>query len=364
VALVLAAGARPEEPKAEKERPRVQLALLLDTSGSMSGLIEQAKAQLWKIVNEFISAKRGGQRPLMQVALYHYGTPSLGAQTGFIKQLCPLTDDLDKVSAELFKLTSHGGDEYCGQVIQTATRELNWSARNQDYKAIFIAGNETFAQGQVDFRQACRDAIARGIIVNTIHCAGAEDTYWEEAAKLADGRYMHIDQNQTVAQIAAPQDVEIARLAQSLNDTYIAFGAKGKEGRANQLAQDANAASQGVSSAGERIKTKASANYANPHWEMVDAVQIADLKLEDVKEEDLPEEMRKMTLDQRKAFVEGKKQEREKIQAQIQTLSAERDKFVTEARAKQAAEQKDTLGEQVRAAVREQAEAKAFTFEK
>ena len=74
--------------------------------------------------------------------------------------------------------------------------------------------------------------------------------------------------------------------------------------------------------------------------------------------------MRKMTLDERKAFVEKKRQEREKVQTQIQALSAERDKFVTEARAKLAAEQKDTLGEQVRAAVRSQAEAKAFTFEK
>src|SRR5438309_1717807 len=63
-----------------KQKPVVQIALLLDTSGSMDGLIEQAKTQLWKVVNEFAKAERGGVRPEIQVALYHYGTPSLGAE--------------------------------------------------------------------------------------------------------------------------------------------------------------------------------------------------------------------------------------------------------------------------------------------
>jgi hypothetical protein len=362
VAAVLAGEVRAEEPK-KPERPLVQLALLLDTSGSMGGLIEQAKAQLWKIVNEFIAAKRGGQRPILQVALYHYGSPSLGAGNGYIRQLCPLTDDLDKVSAELFKLRSSGGDEYCGWVIQTATNELNWSARNEDYKAIFIAGNETFAQGKVDYREACKAAVAKGIIVNTIHCDGAADTLWADAARLADGRFMHISQNQTVAQIAAPQDTEIARLGEQLNTTYVAFGAKGAEGLANQKAQDTNAAAAGASTSAGRIQAKGSHNYRNPNWEMVDAVDIADLKIEDIKDEELPEEMRKMNMDERKAFIQAKRDERQKLQSQIQTLSAERDKFIAEARKKEAAGQQDTLGEQVRGAVREQAAKRQFTFE-
>src|SRR5262245_58669484 len=87
-----------------QNKPIVQIAILLDTNNSMDGLIGQAKTQLWKIVNEFATARRDGVRPEIQVALYHYGTPSLGVETGYIKQLVPLTTDLDKVSDELFKL--------------------------------------------------------------------------------------------------------------------------------------------------------------------------------------------------------------------------------------------------------------------
>ena len=147
------------------EPPRVQIALLLDTSGSMSGLIDQAKTELWSIVNEFALAERGGVRPTVEVALYQYGTPSLGAEGGYIKQLVPLTQNLDLVSEELFALTTSGGDEYCGWVIQRAFDELEWSPESNDYKAIFIAGNEGFAQGSVDYRKSIKSAISQEVVI-------------------------------------------------------------------------------------------------------------------------------------------------------------------------------------------------------
>ena len=91
------------------DQPVIQMAILLDTSGSMSGLIQQAKIALWKIVNEFITARQDGQRPMLSVALYEYGNSRLEAEGGWIRQILPLTDDLDRVSQELFALTTNGG---------------------------------------------------------------------------------------------------------------------------------------------------------------------------------------------------------------------------------------------------------------
>ena len=122
--------------------PLIQMAVLLDTSGSMSGLIEQAKTQLWTIVNEFALAKRDGQVPMLQVGLYEYGKSSIPAKEGYIRMILPLTTDLDKVSEELFALKTNGGDEYCGKVIKSATESLAWSKSNDDMKMIVIAGNE------------------------------------------------------------------------------------------------------------------------------------------------------------------------------------------------------------------------------
>src|SRR5688572_6682332 len=194
-------AAAPAPPAKAEEAPVVQIAILLDTSGSMQGLIEQAKGQLWKIVNEFISAKQNGRRPNLEVALYEYGKSSLSAASGWIRQIVPLTNDLDRISEELFKLTTNGGEEYCGWVIQDAVGHLGWSKSPDAFKAIFIAGNEPFTQGPVDYAKSCKAAIEKGIIVNTIHC-GADgvgvQTRWRDGALLAEGKYMVIDHNQAV----------------------------------------------------------------------------------------------------------------------------------------------------------------------
>src|SRR5689334_25304780 len=107
-------AAEPAPPAKADQAPVVQIAILLDTSGSMEGLLEQAKGQLWRIVNEFINAKQDGQRPDLEVALYEYGKSSLPSASGWIRRIVPLTNDLDKISEELFQLKTNGGDEYCG----------------------------------------------------------------------------------------------------------------------------------------------------------------------------------------------------------------------------------------------------------
>src|SRR5215471_803304 len=244
LALAGAALARDEikpEPPTPPKKPLVQIAVLLDTSGSMEGLIEQAKGQLWKIVNEFLKAKQDGQTPEVQVALYEYGKSSLSAQSGWIRQIQPLTTDLDKVSEALFALKTNGGDEYCGWVIKDAVANLSWSADPKVYRAILIAGNEPFTQGPVPYAESCKAAIAKGIIVNTIHCGSEAEGIagkWQDGALLADGKYMVIDHNRAVVHIEAPQDKEIAKLSAELNRTYLAYGADGRRASARQAAQD------------------------------------------------------------------------------------------------------------------------------
>jgi len=101
----------------------ILMALLLDTSNSMGGLIDQAKSQLWKIVNEVAAAKSGdGKQPNIKIALYEYGNDGLSSNEGYIRQVSALSEDLDVMSEKLFSLSTNGGNEFCGQVIKTALR--------------------------------------------------------------------------------------------------------------------------------------------------------------------------------------------------------------------------------------------------
>jgi len=348
-----------------KQKPLVQIALLLDTSNSMDGLIDQAKTQLWKIVNEFSKAHRDGQHPEIQVALYQYGTPTLGVETGYTKQLLPLTEDLDKVSDELFKLKTNGGDEFCGTVIEKAATNLEWSGRKDAYKAIFIAGNEPFTQGSVDYRGACKEAISKGIIVNTIFCGNEHEGIngnWKDGAMLADGSFMSINQDVKIVHIDAPQDKDIAELGAKLNTTYVTYGQQGQEGAANQVMQDRNAAAGGRGASVDRSITKGSANYTNGGWDLVDAVNGNKVKLDEVKDADLPEEMRKLDAKGREAYIAQKNAERAEMQKKIQELSAQREKFLAE-KQKEGAGQ-STFDQAVIETIHTQAAKEGLSFEK
>lgn len=369
LAFTCAAVAKDEikpAPPAPAKKPLVQLAVLLDTSGSMQGLIDQARGQLWKIVNEFLKAKQDGQTPEVQVALYEYGKSSLPAQSGWIRQIQPLTTDLDKISEDLFALKTDGGEEYCGWVIKDAVADLAWSDDPKVYRAIIIAGNEPFTQGPVNYAESCKAAIAKGIIVNTIHCGPEAEgiaTKWQDGALLADGKYMVIDQNRAVVHIEAPQDMELAKLGSELNQTYLAFGASGRAAAERQSLQDRNAMALAPASGAvvQRAVTKASANYQNASWDLVDAAKDTSFKLEEVKPADLPAEMQKMTEAERKEFIEKKARDRAELQAKIQTLNAEREKYVAAQMKQNAAT--NTLDVVVTTAVREQAAKRSFKFE-
>lgn len=350
---------------AKKKDPVVQLAILLDTSGSMSGLIEQAKMQLWKIVNEMATAKRGNRSPLLEVALYEYGKSSIPASKGYIKMLVPLTSDLDRISEELFKLKTNGGSEFCGMVIDKAVKELTWNKSNREYKVIFIAGNEPFTQGSVDYRESCKSAITRGIIVNTIFCGSFQtgvNTNWKNGADVADGSYMNIDHNRKIVHINAPQDKEIIRLGKELNKTYISFGKAGKKMKARQEAQDMNAGSMSPSVMVERSAVKASKQYRNTSWDLVDADKEGTVKVEEIEEEELPAEMKKMSVDEKKDYIKKKSRERSEIQKKIQALKKGREKFVKDKRVEMG--KGKTLDDAIIEALKKQAEKKKYKFEK
>jgi hypothetical protein len=352
------------ETSPSQHKPVVQIAILLDTSGSMSGLIDQTRTELWSIVNEFLLAEQGGRRPEIQVALYEYGNSGLSSENGWVRQILPLTTDLDRVSEELFALKTNGGDEYCGWVIREATQKLAWSVLPEDLKVIFIAGNEPFTQGPVDYRDACKAAIGRGVIVNTIHCGSEQEGIegkWRDGALLADGRHLTIDHNRQIVHVPASQDREIEELSVRLNRTYLPFGSEGRAAQERQVAQDNNAASMSPQAGVGRALTKASAYYTNSSWDLVDAVRTNQVKLDQVEVKDLPENMQQMNAEQRGAYVTGKAEERAEIQARIRRLNAERNQFIADQTNKQTPHA-DTLGSAVKQAVREQAAKKNYTF--
>jgi hypothetical protein len=359
--------AAPAKPL-ELTSARIQLAILLDTSNSMDGLINQARTQIWKIVNTLATAKRDGKSPDLQVALYEYGKATLPKEQNHLRKILPFTDDLDRISEELFALTTNGGEEYCGAVIDAATRELDWTAGDADLKLVYVCGNEPFTQGSIDYRKACEAAVKRGIIINTIFCGNESEgirTGWKDGAQLADGSFLTIDQNRVVAEVKTPFDEDLNKLSTAVNGTYVAFGRRNEQEafRARQAAQDKNAASATPAAGAERAAFKGSAKYNNASSDLVDGVASGKVKLAEVKEDELPEELKSLKPAERPAYLEKKQAERKKIQDEIKGLSEKRNKFIADERAKQAkSDANDSLDAALIKSIKDQAAKRKYEF--
>ena len=310
-------------------KPKIQLAILLDSSNSMDGLIDQAKSQLWKIVNHLSRAHKQGQQPELEIAIYHYGNDSLPSAEGFLTQLTRFTQELDLVSENLFAIKTNGGQEYAGWVINVAVKQLEWSNFPQDFRAVFIAGNEPFDQGPVAWNESVNIAKQKDIIINTIYCGTSESkerNLWAKAADLGQGSNFNINQNQIIVKIPTPYDREINDWNQQLNNTYIPYGDDGLAGQMRQAIEDENAAIQGVGAT--RSLSKVSDYYRNTSWDLIDALTEGIVKLEDIDNSQLPEIMRTMTLAEKLVYIENQKIEREKIKQIIADLSQKRTAYI------------------------------------
>jgi hypothetical protein len=342
---------------------KIKLALLLDTSNSMDGLIDQAKAQLWTIVNELSAAKCNNEKPQIQIALYEYGNDQLAASEGYIRLVTPLTNDLDKLSQDLFGLKTNGGSEFCGQVIQTACNQLDWSTDGGDLQIIFIAGNEPFTQGSINYQVACSNAKQKNIVVNTIFCGNFQEginTSWKSGADLTLGTYASIEQNSKTVFVPSPYDDKIDQLNTQLNNTYIEYGREGKMKKEAQVTQDKNAEQYGAANKVNRAVSKSTHVYKNKSWDMVDAAEDESFDVSKVSKDDLPDAMKTMNTEQKKKYIEDKQKEREKIKVEIQELNKKRTEYIITQDKNTSSEK--MLDKTMMNSIKQQAQKKNFVF--
>ncbi len=365
LAFVTSAIAQLAPPPTEK---KVQVAILFDTSNSMDNLIDQAKARIWSIVNEISNLRYEGELPTMEFSLYEYGNDGLAATDNYLRQVLNFTTDLDNLSQKMFALKTNGGNEYCGAVIDKALTDLKWSTDQTDLKMIYIAGNEEFNQGPIEYKKSCDKAKSNAVYVNTIFCGGYDEgkrLHWFDGADCSGGDYFNIDANKEIVHIPTPYDVEIQTYNDSLNSTYYGFGVEGLRKKEMQVQEDGNAQDMAPSVAAERSVSKSKKGvYKNSSWDLVDAVEEGK-DINEIAEEQLPEEFKNKTDEEKTALIEAKKVEREKYQAKIGELAVQRENFITEEKKKRAekGEEIDDFGSSVNLSIEKRATSNGFKKE-
>jgi hypothetical protein len=343
---------------------RIEVAFVLDTTGSMSGLIEGAKREIWSIASRLAA----GQPKELRVALVGYRDRG----DAYVTQVHDLSADLDTVWARLRAFEAGGGGdgpESVNQALHEAVTQLAWSRDPAVYRVIFLVGDappHLDYQDDVPYAESVRLARARDIAVNTVQCGtwGETAAIWREIAALGAGQYAAIAQDGAFAAIETPHDAELARLGRELAATALPYGPA--EAREEVAAQVAGSVAAPAPAAAERLAylAKNAAGRLNTGArDLLDALG-AGVALDAVPERDLPEPVRAMPRAARKDFVEKKLAERRALQERVRQLAEKREAWADAERARRAGEDADAgFDAQVLGAVRAQAAAKGIVVE-
>lgn len=315
----------------------LEMVFVLDTTSSMTGLIDGAKQRIWGIVNEVMKKE---SRPRVRIGLVAYRDNG----DEYVTKITPLTEDLDKVYSDLMAYRADGGGdvpENVRKALAEGLKRTGWAKPAKNLaQIIFLVGDappQNYEQ-EPDVLITTAQAVKKNMIVNTIQCGNIDGTklIWQKVAQRGEGKYFAIAQDGGVQAISTPFDQKLAELSQTMGKTYITYGSV-----STQQANTVNISSMEMTVSNEatlgaqadRAINKAVNSFVYD-GDLVQEIENGNTKLEDVKEENLPEELKKLSAAERKKEIEKRIAERKKIRAEILELSKKRDAFIEAERKK------------------------------
>lgn len=363
-AATSATAKKKQKPDA-KARQQVEVCFVLDTTGSMSGLIAGAKAKIWSIANDLTNAEPS---PELKIGLVGYRDRG----DDYITRKFPLTDDLDAVYENLMKFQAGGGGdspESVNQGLSEAVNDIKWSAGQDALKIIFLVGDcppHMDYQDDVKYPETCKLAVKNGIIINSIQCGNNTETrvIWKEIAHLAEGSFAAIVQEGGMAAIATPVDSRIAELTREINGTVIAFGNDKQQALAKSKISLSTSASPAATAARQAYFSKNLDGKAiSGREDLISEVAAGNVDLDEVQTRDLPEKYRKLSKTELAGAVKEQQAKRDELQVEMSKLVTERNAWVKKAMEKRKAGKKDNgFDAQIRRAVKEQGAKKGIKY--
>src|SRR5205809_1297109 len=360
---VLLAGMATATEQTNEKKPRIEVCFVLDTTGSMGGLIEGAKQKIWSIANEMISAK-----PTPELNLGLVGYRDRGDE--YVVKSFRLTDDIDSIYGHLRDFKAEGGGdepESVNEALAEAIEKMPWSQDRKVLKIIFLVGDAPPHLGYADgpkYPELCRIAAKKDLIINTVQCGNIAETtpIWKEIEKLSEGSYARIAQAGGVAVIGTPLDDERARLNRKIGATLIPYGdaALQREVAAKQAFAESAPASAAADRLSYNAKTK---KGVQGRGELLDALANDEVKLESIDKKDMPAEFQKLTKEEMEARIAKTRAERDSLQREVQALARKREAYI-QAENKRLAEagKGDGFDDKVAETIHQQAERKGINY--
>jgi von Willebrand factor type A domain len=317
-------------------KPVVEVAFVLDTTGSMGPLIEGAKRKIWSIATAIVDANPDAEIRMGLVAYRDIGDE-------YVTKKFELTTDIQDLYANLLELRARGGGDWpesVNEALDVAVTKLSWTQGSEICRIMFLVGDAPphmdYAQ-DTKYPEVLRMARDRGIVVNAVQAGSARDTerVWRTIAQMGHGRYIPIPQDGGhLVVIETPYDHEIIELQDEINGTVIPYGPRRQRSDVEHKTKQAAAAPVSVATdmAGymSRNAARTSGEVITGAGDLVADLKAGRQKLDAVKDDDLPDKLRKMPAAERQAFVDKQLATRKALNERMAALVRQRDGYVRE----------------------------------
>jgi hypothetical protein len=360
-------GAIPTAPPGQ--RPVVEAVFVLDTTGSMGGLIQAAKDKVWAIASTLAAAQPA---PIVRMGLVAYRDRG----DDYVTRVIDLSTDLDQVQAELFKLQAQGGGdgpESVNQAIHEAVTRIGWSREPGVYRVVFLVGDappHLDYANDTPYTETLAEAGRRGIRVNAIQCGQQDDTraQWQRIAQLGNGGYFQVDQGGGAVAIATPYDAPLAKLSAALDDTRLYYGSAAQQDKRAGKVAEAKAAQAAAAPAvlarrAEFVASPGGAASVLGDQDLVEAVTKGRVDLDRLPAAELPKPLAKLDAPERARVVKEAAAKREDLRVQMQDLAAKRAAYLDQ-KVAEAGGAKDSLDSQIWTAVKKQGTEAGLSYDK
>jgi Mg-chelatase subunit ChlD len=350
------------------DRSRIDVVFVLDTTGSMGGLIQAAREKIWSIATTLASAQPAPEIRMGLVAYRDRGD-------AYVTRVVDLSSDLDSMYATLMDFQAEGGGdgpESVNQALHDAIHQVSWSQQSGTYRVVFLVGDappHMDYPNDVKYPDTLREARAKGIVVNAIQCGQARDTTpaWEQIARLGAGRYFEVEQAGNAVAIGTPFDEKIASLSEKLDDTRLYYGTREeKEKQQRKLAATEKLhAAASVESRARRAAFNASKSGAANllgKGELVEDVTSGRVDLSRIDKDQLPAPLQTMAPEAQAAVITETAKRRNELKRQISDLTKQRAAYL-DRKVEEAGGARDSLDDQIYRTVREQAGKLGLTYE-
>jgi len=350
------------------DKPKIEVVFVLDTTGSMSGLIDAAKEKIWSIASTMASAQNA---PDIKIGLVAYRDRG----DAYVTQSVSLSNDLDSMYAKLMDYRADGGGdspESVNQALYEAVNNMTWSQDQNTYKVVFLVGDAPAHmdyQDDVKYPETIKIAKTKGIIINTIQAGQDSETTanWQQMASLGNGDYFQVEQSGNAVAIATPYDKKMAALSKQLDDTRLYYGDREQKekqaskvaatSKLHELASDESRARRAEFNAAPSGKT----NFLGEN-ELIEAITSGDIDLASIKNEELPASIQAMPVEEQETFIQQKAEDRDNLQAEMKVLADKRNDYLKK-QVESEGGKKDSFDAQIFGSIRGQAKEKGLIYD-